>query len=97
MYYLLNLTLPKLLHQQYHKAPRGSTEKAEAGKKLRDIISHTRHVDRSINQITKILFGDKKASQILKLIRPSSQPLVDDWSCLKMLVSDPSPFPMYLF
>ncbi|OAY48710.1 vacuolar-processing enzyme [Manihot esculenta] len=77
-----------LLHfwLKYHKAPRGSTEKAEAGKKLRDIISHTRHVDRSINQITKILFGDKKASQILTLIRPSSQPLVDDWSCLKMLV-----------
>ncbi|KAF2317708.1 hypothetical protein GH714_039625 [Hevea brasiliensis] len=76
----------KKQYQVYHKAPRGSKEKAEARKKLRDIISHTRHVDRSINQTTTILFGEEKTSEVLKMVRPSGQPLVDDWNCLKMLV-----------
>lgn len=45
-------------------------------------------MDSSISNIATILFGEKDASNVLKLVRPAGQPLVEDWDCLKMLVSD---------
>ncbi|CAK7323789.1 unnamed protein product [Dovyalis caffra] len=71
---------------RYSKAPDGSDKKAEAHKDLLRLHSHIRHVDRSINHIAAILFGDENAANLMKFVRPSGQPLVDDWDCLKGLV-----------
>lgn len=60
----------------------------EAHRDLVGIHSHIRHVDRSINHIAAALFGDDNAATaMMKFVRPSGQPLVDDWDCFKELVS----------
>lgn len=45
------------------------------------------HIDRSIELIGKILFGSDASEGKLKEVRPSGEPLVDDWKCLKSMVS----------
>lgn len=72
---------------QYHKAPVGSQHKLQAQKQLFDEISYRKHVDYSISQIGKLLFADSDSSMVLESVRPIGQPLVDDWDCLKMIVS----------
>lgn len=52
-------------------------------------MSHRLHVDNSVDLIGNLLFGSKHGSEMLKAIRPAGQPLVDDWSCLKSMVSIP--------
>ncbi|KAK4587569.1 hypothetical protein RGQ29_018828 [Quercus rubra] len=78
-----------LLHfwHKYRKAPVGSHKKLEAQKQLQDEISLRKHVDYSINHIGELLFGNGSSSKVLETIRPSGQPIVDDWNCFKMLVS----------
>ncbi|XP_030975601.1 vacuolar-processing enzyme-like isoform X2 [Quercus lobata] len=78
-----------LLHfwHKYHKAPAGSHEKLKAQKELNDEISLRKHVDYSINHIGELLFGNGNSSKVLETVRPSGQPIVDDWNCFKMLVS----------
>ncbi|XP_030972991.1 vacuolar-processing enzyme-like [Quercus lobata] len=78
-----------LLHfwHKYRKAPVGTHEKLEAQKQLQDEISLRKHVDFSINHIGELLFGNGSSSKVLETIRPSGQPIVDDWNCFKMLVS----------
>ncbi|KAB5543896.1 hypothetical protein DKX38_012008 [Salix brachista] len=78
-------TLLHFLHK-YQKAPDGSAKKVEAHRDLVGIHSHIRHVNRSINHIAAALFGDENAANAMKFVRPSGQPLVDDWDCLKELV-----------
>ncbi|GAV60004.1 Peptidase_C13 domain-containing protein [Cephalotus follicularis] len=77
-----------LLHfwHKYVKAPKDSLEKVEAERKLSREINNRKHVDYSIDHIATSLFGQEKGSEVLKSIRPTSQALVDDWDCLKMLV-----------
>ena len=72
---------------QYHKAPVGSHKKLEAQKQLHDEISYRKHVDYSVNHIGKLLFGNGNSSKVLETVRPTGQPVVDDWNCFKMLVS----------
>ncbi|KAJ6690771.1 hypothetical protein OIU85_006962 [Salix viminalis] len=62
--------------------------KVEAHRELVGIHSHIRHVDRSINHIAAALFGDHEndANAMINFVRPSGQPLVDDWDCFKELV-----------
>ncbi|KAK9141956.1 hypothetical protein Syun_011356 [Stephania yunnanensis] len=78
-----------LLHfwHKYNKAPEGSTEKLKAQKNLHDVMSHRVHVDNSVNLIGELLFGYEDGGKILKFVRPAGQPLVDDWTCLKNMVS----------
>uniref|UniRef100_A0A2N9H3Q5 Legumain prodomain domain-containing protein n=1 Tax=Fagus sylvatica TaxID=28930 RepID=A0A2N9H3Q5_FAGSY len=71
---------------KYHKAPVGSHKKLEAQKQLHDEISYRKHVDYSINHIGKLLFGNGNSSKVLETVRPTGQPVVDDWNCFKMLV-----------
>ncbi|KAJ6317155.1 hypothetical protein OIU76_012832 [Salix suchowensis] len=78
-------TLLHFLHK-YQRAPDGSAKKVEAHRDLAGIHSHIRHVDRSINHIAAALFGDENAANAMEFVRPSGQPLVDDWDCFKELV-----------
>uniref|UniRef100_A0A2N9H3Q4 Legumain prodomain domain-containing protein n=1 Tax=Fagus sylvatica TaxID=28930 RepID=A0A2N9H3Q4_FAGSY len=71
---------------KYHKAPVGSHKKLEAQKQLHDEISYRKHVDYSVNHIGKLLFGNGNSSKVLETVRPTGQPVVDDWNCFKMLV-----------
>ncbi|KAF8407132.1 hypothetical protein HHK36_006257 [Tetracentron sinense] len=77
-----------LLHfwHKFRKAPEGSPRKLEAQKQLLDVMSHRLHIDDSIKLIGKLLFGIEKGPDVLKTVRPTGQPLVDDWDCLKTLV-----------
>ncbi|KAL7112212.1 hypothetical protein ACP275_05G137900 [Erythranthe tilingii] len=71
---------------KFRKAPQGSTRKYEAQKDLAEAMAHRTHIDNSIKLIGKLLFGFQKGPQVLKTVRPSGKPLVDDWNCLKSLV-----------
>ncbi|KAK9923944.1 hypothetical protein M0R45_032340 [Rubus argutus] len=77
-----------LLHFQHkvNRAPTGSHEKFEAQKQLLDEIARRKHVDYSITKIGELLFGTEKGSNVLTNVRPSGQPLVDDWDCFKMFI-----------
>lgn len=55
-------------------------------KEFTDAMLHRVHIDHSVDIIVKLLFGSENAPSILGRIRPSGQPLVDDWSCLKEMV-----------
>ncbi|XP_052210969.1 vacuolar-processing enzyme-like [Diospyros lotus] len=71
---------------KFHKAPEGSSKKLEAQKQLVEFLSHRMHVDNSVNMIGRLLFGMEKGPELLRAARPTGQPLVDDWDCLKTLV-----------
>ncbi|XP_022872058.1 vacuolar-processing enzyme-like [Olea europaea var. sylvestris] len=77
-----------LLHfwNKFLKAPEGSVRKFEAQKQLANAMAHRTHIDSSIKLVGKLLFGIEKGPEVLKNIRPTGQPLVDDWDCLKSLV-----------
>ncbi|KAL8499114.1 hypothetical protein ACS0TY_022184 [Phlomoides rotata] len=77
-----------LLHfwHKFRKARLGSSRKSESQKQLAEAMAHRTHIDNSIELIGKLLFGIKKGPQVLKTIRPAGEPLVDDWTCLKLLV-----------
>lgn len=79
---------------QFRKAPEGSSRKAEAQKQFMEAMSHRVHLDDSIKLVGKLLFGIEKGLQVLQTARPAGQPLVDDWNCLKTLVTSSSYFIM---
>ena len=85
-YIEVNFNFFFLVACQYRKAPVGSHKKLEAQKQLQDEISLRKHVDYNINHIGELLFGNGSSSKVLETIRPSGQPIVDDWNCFKMLV-----------
>lgn len=80
---------------QFLKAPEGSVRKFEAQKQLANAMAHRTHIDSSIKLVGKLLFGIEKGPEVLKNIRPTGQPLVDDWDCLKSLVRFVTAFPQY--
>lgn len=71
---------------QIRKASEGP-EKREAETELINVMTHRVHIDRSIELIGKILFGLDASKDKLNEVRPSNKPLVDDWKCLKSMVS----------
>uniref|UniRef100_A0A1J3FS65 legumain n=1 Tax=Noccaea caerulescens TaxID=107243 RepID=A0A1J3FS65_NOCCA len=71
---------------KYRKAPERSTRKTEAQKQVLEAMSHRLHVDNSVKLVGKLLFGISEGPQVLNKVRPSGEPLVDDWNCLKNLV-----------
>lgn len=92
MFSMLVSTTSKLLFcplyfWQFRKAPEGSERKVEAQKEVVEAISHRMHIDNSVKLIGKLLFGFEKGPEVLNAVRPAGQPLVDDWDCLKILVS----------
>lgn len=74
------------LWQKYKRSKPDSTEKLEAQQELIESMTHRLHLDKSINFIGKLLFGSEMGTTVLKAVRPSGQPLVDDWDCLKTMV-----------
>lgn len=80
---------------QFNKADEGSNEKVEAQKKLQTEISRRQKEDDNIHSLAVLLFGETNASRIIEYVRPTGQPLVDDWDCLKMLVSLASPLSLF--
>ncbi|XP_012448355.1 vacuolar-processing enzyme [Gossypium raimondii] len=72
--------------EKYRKAPEGSAKKAEAQKQLVEIMSHRMHIDTSVKLIGNLLFGTEIGPDVLNVVRPAGQPLVDDWKCLKEMV-----------
>ncbi|KAK9699779.1 hypothetical protein RND81_08G195800 [Saponaria officinalis] len=72
--------------EKFRKAPEGSTSKMEAQKRFVETMSHRVHLDHSMKLVGKLLFGMEKGPEVLHTIRPSGQPLVDDWKCLRTLV-----------
>ncbi|CAI9755698.1 unnamed protein product [Fraxinus pennsylvanica] len=77
-----------LLHfwHKFIKAPEGSLRKFEVQKQLADAMAHRTHIDSSIKLVGKLLFGIENGPEVLKTVRPTGQPLVDDWDRLKSLV-----------
>ncbi|GJZ80555.1 peptidase C13, legumain [Tanacetum coccineum] len=77
-----------LLHfwHKYKKAPEGSDRKTESRKQFAEAMAHRMHVDASIKLLGKVLFGLEKGPEVLNAVRPTGEPLVDDWDCLKTLV-----------
>ncbi|ERN15384.1 vacuolar-processing enzyme [Amborella trichopoda] len=71
---------------KYRKSPVGSIKKRNAQKELFDVMAHRLHLDNSIELIGKLLFGSEKGPEILKTVRTTGLPLVDDWDCLKAMV-----------
>lgn len=84
--WLTSLFLPSYL--QFRRAPEDSARKSEAQKQLAEAMVHRAHIDNSIKLIGKLLFGLETGPQVINSIRPSGQPLVDDWICLKSLVTN---------
>ncbi|KAG0452931.1 hypothetical protein HPP92_025595 [Vanilla planifolia] len=70
----------------YEQLEDGSEKKAEILKEITEKLNHRLHLDSSIDFIGKLIFGALNGPTILKNIRPSGQPLVDDWDCLKAMV-----------
>lgn len=58
-----------------------------AQKQFHEAMSHRMHLDDSIELVGKLLFGIEKGPKVLMAVRPAGQPVVDDWQCLKTLVS----------
>ncbi|KAH9626253.1 hypothetical protein KSS87_017210 [Heliosperma pusillum] len=65
----------------------GPLKKAEAQKKLDEALSQRKQVDYNFESIGKTLFGAENGFEIIKTIRPSGQPIVDDWDCFKSMVT----------
>uniref|UniRef100_A0A1D1ZHI9 Vacuolar-processing enzyme n=1 Tax=Anthurium amnicola TaxID=1678845 RepID=A0A1D1ZHI9_9ARAE len=74
------------LWNKFRKSAEGSPSKLDAQKQLLDAISHRLHVDNSIKLVGNLLFGSEKGMEVIKAVRSSGQPLVDDWGCLKTMV-----------
>ncbi|GJY46331.1 vacuolar-processing enzyme-like protein [Tanacetum coccineum] len=70
----------------YQKAPEGSDRKTESRKQLAEAMAHRMHIDASIKLLGKVLFGLEKGPEVLNAVRPTGEPLVDDWDCLKTFV-----------
>lgn len=72
---------------QYKNAAEGSEKKSEMLKQITETMRHRKHLDASIDMIGVILFGPDKGSRILNSVGAHGLPLVDDWQCLKSMVT----------
>jgi hypothetical protein len=72
---------------QYEQLDRGSEEKLQVLKKIKETVAHRKHLDNSIDFIGKLVFGFENGASVLQAPRSSGQPVVDDWDCLKRMVS----------
>lgn len=75
------------LLNQFNRAPKDSKRRLEAQRQLLNEINSRAIVDNKFKQISAFLFGTKRGISMLHDVRPGKLPLVDDWSCLKTLVS----------
>ncbi|KAG5512788.1 hypothetical protein RHGRI_038810 [Rhododendron griersonianum] len=71
---------------KYCKALKGFQKKFTAEKQLHCVVKHRAHGDDSMMSIEKILFRSANGLVTVETVRPVGQPLVDNWSCFKILV-----------
>jgi legumain len=64
-----------------------SKERVNVLREISETVRHRKHLDSSVDFIGKLLFGFENGPSVLEAIRPSGKPLVDDWDCLKRMVS----------
>lgn len=50
-------------------------------------MTHRVHLDSSVELVGKLLFGSDRGPSILTAVRAPGLALVDDWACLKNMVS----------
>ncbi|MCD9559368.1 hypothetical protein HAX54_017274, partial [Datura stramonium] len=74
------------LFTKHQNAPEGSDEKFKAHAKLIEAISQRTQVDNSVKHLGELLFGVEKGNEVLHIVRPAGQSLVDNWDCLKSYV-----------
>jgi legumain len=72
--------------EKYRRAPEGSARKIKAQNEFAEAMAHRMHLDNSIELVGKLLFRTEDGPKILKSVRTTGLPLVDDWTCLKTLV-----------
>jgi hypothetical protein len=72
---------------QYEQLNGGSEEKLKALREIKETVQHRKHLDSSIDFIGRLVFGFENGPKMLEAVRASGQPLVDDWDCLKKMVS----------
>jgi legumain len=72
---------------QYEQLEGRPEEKSKVFKEMTETMVHRKHLDISIKFIGELLFGTEHGSSILQTIRRADQPLVDDWDCLKRMVT----------
>jgi len=70
---------------QFTNAEKGSLREAAAAEELARTILHRKHLDDSVKLIGEILF--ENSVEKLNEVRPAGTVLVDDWACLKAMVS----------
>ena len=72
---------------QYEQLNGESVEKLRALIEIKETVQHRKHLDSSIDFIGRLIFGFEKGPSMLEAVRATGQPLVDDWDCLKRMVS----------
>lgn len=72
---------------QFRNAVKGSLREANAATELAKTIVHRKHLDDSVQLIGEILFAGENALEKLTAVRPAGSVVVDDWACLKTMVS----------
>jgi legumain len=72
---------------QFEHLDARSEEKQRVLKEIKETVAHRKHLDTSVDFIGKLVFGFEKGPSMLQATRSSGQPVVDDWGCLKRMVS----------
>jgi legumain len=72
---------------QYEQSNEGPEEKLSALREIKETVEHRKHLDSSVGFIGRLIFGFENGPLVLESVRSSGQPLVDDWDCLKSMVS----------
>ena len=72
---------------QYEQLNGGSEEKLRTLREIKETVQHRKHLDSSIDFIGRLVFGFENGPKMLEAVRASGEPLVDDWDCLKRMVS----------
>jgi len=76
-----------VLFQQYQRSNHLPEKKTDILKQIEEIVKHRKHLDGSVELIGVLLYGPEKASSVLRSVRTTGLPLVDDWTCLKSMVN----------
>lgn len=77
-----------LFFYQYEQLDERLEEKTEVLSEMMEMLKHREHLDTSIEFIGKLLFGIQSGPSVIRAVRPPGQVLVDDWDCLKRMVTN---------
>lgn len=78
LWYWINI----ILYSLQYKRSTDESEQKELLKKIKEIRTHREHLDSSVDMIQGHLLGNAKGS-----VRDEGSVLVDDWECLKSMVT----------